>query len=754
VPATDAPTRAKGSISSGHTLTGWGSNVDDGTEIVPDLAWPVSVQTYARMRHDPTITSVLAAYIHPIVRARWSIDPRGASDAMVKVCADSLGLPVLGQPADPGPLRRRGVQWRDHIRMAAATVLTYGHAPFNPVYDASTGQAVLASLGERLPQSIQGIDTDDGGDLKSIRQYTFGDHLGTRIDAKDLLWYVREREGAAWQGVSLLRHAFGPWLIKQDLLRVQGTTLNRFGSATPVMEPIPGFHPTDTQIAQAEAIARQVRVGHSAGAALPGWRLRLVGVEGTLPDALPTIHYLDQQIARGALTSVLDLANTGHGNRALGTVFADVLTLALESFAEQLAETATGLCVRLTDFNEGEGANSPAVHVDMSVSRAAIAQTIAAMVATGALTMDDDLQAWLRDAMDLPAPKPTAPDPAPVPAPAPAVTAEAKRRDVAETIQKVYLGVDTVVTSDEAREIVNAAGASLVVPGPDFSKPAPTPPVPGAPTDPAAVPAVPPVPVAARKVAAGDWPYRRALTAAEESAGYDPAALDRAQGTALDALLLAWGGITTAWIAALKDQVTAAAGDPAALAALTVDTTDAADLLAVAMSEAADAGAVAAAAEAAHQGVTAPDPTPDPATISVMAAAVTTVMGASFAAAAAREAVRLVGSAGVAAVDLADRVASFLVDLSGTYAQDVLGGAVADAISAGRAWVFRAIDRVATFHASEIRDSSTCENCAAIDGTTYDSLETALAEYPHGQYRACLGRERCRGTLVAVWGLS
>jgi hypothetical protein len=41
-----------------------------------------------------------------------------------------------------------------------------------------------------------------------------------------------------------------------------------------------------------------------------------------------------------------------------------------------------------------------------------------------------------------------------------------KQRGVAETIQKVYLGVGKVITADEAREIANKAGADLAVPGP------------------------------------------------------------------------------------------------------------------------------------------------------------------------------------------------------------------------------------------------------------------------------------------------
>jgi len=48
-------------------------------------------------------------------------------------------------------------------------------------------------------------------------------------------------------------------------------------------------------------------------------------------------------------------------------------------------------------------------------------------------------------------------------------------RNLAEIIQKVYLGVGVVLTEDEARELLNQAGANLPVPGPEVT-PAPAPP--------------------------------------------------------------------------------------------------------------------------------------------------------------------------------------------------------------------------------------------------------------------------------------
>jgi HK97 family phage portal protein len=53
-------------------------------------------------------------------------------------------------------------------------------------------------------------------------------------------------------------------------------------------------------------------------------------------------------------------------------------------------------------------------------------------------------------------------------------TATARELNIAEVVQKVYLGVDKVITSDEARQIVNEAGGNLTIPGPEFvTQPAP-----------------------------------------------------------------------------------------------------------------------------------------------------------------------------------------------------------------------------------------------------------------------------------------
>ena len=711
MPAQDAPTTPRGSVStSAGYLSTWGGAFDQ-LEHVGDLTWPLSIRTYARMRHDPVLASVLAAYSLPILKTSWHLDPRGAPAKVAKLCADSLGLPLLGRDDKPGPVRRRGVKWLEHVR-GALGVLTFGHAAFEPVYDVSTGVAMLAALAERPQLSFAEIEVDDQGNLTGVTQ--FGDVVKPNpppIPAGRLLWYCRAREGANWTGTSALRHAYGSWLLKQDALRVQATSHRRFGAGTPTVEWESGSNPTAEQRTAALKVASNVRAGDSTGVMMPpGARLVIQGVQGSYPDGLPTIRYLDEQMARGALASMLDLGSTSNGSRALGDNFAALLSQAQQSTADQLAEAATELCVRLTDFNVGEDAPSPAVVVaDLSRDEQALADSVAKLVQAGAVTLDDDLEGWLRTAYGAPQ-KRAEPNPAPVPPVPPA--------------------------------------------GPPDSQ--------GAPATPPAQPAT--AARRARPVAAAEPvpapPERRDLTPTEEAAGLDPEATDEAYAEVLAALLAAWAAIQEEQRDSLIAQVTAAAG-LAALAALTLDTTPAAEILGASLLEAADLGAALALAEAAHQGVTITGATVSGAAVEDRAAALAAVWGQATASSAMGEAVRLAGE-GADMADVADGVRAHLEGLSPAWVEGQLGAAVHEGMATGRAAVFEAGEtngHTARFFASEVFDGATCRSagetdgvrCWEVDGTEYESLAEARHDYPTGQYRHCKGRWRCRGMLFVSW---
>jgi len=399
VAANDAPTRDIGKLADQF---GVGGGIDasyvDVTESVADLQWPLSVTTFSRMRRDPQLTAILSALTLPIRRATWCVDPAGVEPEVAQLVADDLGLPVLGSEEEPGPARRRGIRWTEHLRLATLA-LVYGHMPFEQRYDIVNGQARLAALSERLPSTIRSIALNKDGSLRGIRQDITGDTL---IPADHLTWYVHDREGAAWQGQSLLRPAFGPWLLKHELWRVHATSIRRFGMGVPGVEAPPGAQPG--QIAEAQRLASAARVGETGGMGLPaGFKFSLTGMTGSVPDALAFVRYLDQQMAGMVLAAFLNLGETPNGSRALGEEFVDVFMLGLQSIAESLADTATGLAVQMVDYNFGEDEPAPRIVVsDVGSRQQVTAESLQILLDAGALTGDPELEAYVRREWRLP----------------------------------------------------------------------------------------------------------------------------------------------------------------------------------------------------------------------------------------------------------------------------------------------------------------------------------------------------------------
>lgn len=391
------------------SLGGWGS-VDGGAEETLELAWPNSVFVYDRMRRqDAQIRSVLRAATLPILRTVWSIDPAGARDEVVELVAEDLGLPIKGAGPVATLRTRDRFSWFDHLRLALL-MLPFGHSVFEQEarFD-EQGRARLKRLGHRPSRTISEFNVAPDGGLISIQQATSTGASGP-IPVNRLVAYVYEKEGGNWAGISLLRPAYKDWLLKDRLLRADTTTIIRNGVGIPVYEGAEG----ETDLTAGLGMAKKVRGGEEAGAATPyGAKLRLMGVEGTLPDALPRIRYHDEQIARAVLAHFLNLG-TQTGSWALGSTFADFFTLSLQALAQQLADTANSHVVEdLVDWNWGETEPAPKlVFEEIGSRQAATAQAIKLLADAGILLPDRSLEEAARQQFGLP-PKDANPRPAP-----------------------------------------------------------------------------------------------------------------------------------------------------------------------------------------------------------------------------------------------------------------------------------------------------------------------------------------------------
>jgi hypothetical protein len=701
----------------------WGQGLlTEWWETSADLIWPNSVITYGRMRHDPQLRAVLSAYLLPLIRATWMVDPAGCRDEVVQRVADDLGIAVKGTDTPPGPARRRGVIWQRHLR-DALKYLTFGHAAFELRYRLDGNDLRLDNLGARMPWTIAQIRMNPDASIAEVVQTTQNEPIpGNRV-----IWYANDQEGANWAGTSILRPAYGAWLLKHETWRVNATSIRRFGMGVPSVEAPVGA--TAQMVEQARDLAAAMRVGDQSGVGLPsGFKVALTGLTGSVPDALGFIKYLDQQMSKMVLAGLIDLGQTETGSRALGQSFLDLFLLSLQTVADDVAVTATsghmggampGIVTDLVDLNWGEDEPAPRVLcADIGVNYELTAEAVFRLVQCGALAPDPALDIALRERWNLP---------------------------------------ERTTPWEPTSKGIPAPGAPVDPNAPGGEDVTPTAPAPAKPTPPAPAPKA-----SGRLRAAAPAGLRRQLTAIEAKSGFAPLDHQAEWSAAVDGVLAAYMAVVRAQRTSLIDQVTAAveAGKIAGLALLKASAKDGATILADAMAKLADTSALRMVVEAETQGVAIDigKARIDQAKLSTVATARATMAAGNLAHLAGTKALSVVQAAKkdrkAQAAEVADLVDVFLSGVSPTPLRDQIGAALSVAQMAGRVAVLEAAPAsagAADYVASEVLDANTCGPCLDEDGHVFGSLADAEGAYPSGGFLECEGFLRCRGTVVAVW---
>ena len=458
-------------------LRGWTSIADDAHEKNPDLAWPQSIEVYDQMRReDAQVGSVIAAVTLPIRSTKWEIDPADARPEVVQMIAQDLGLPIAGQDDPPRPRRERGrFSWDEFLRLALLE-LVFGHSVFEQVYRVDGGRQRLGKLAWRPPRTICKFDVAKDGGLVAVEQHGVFGSTTVRIPVDRLVVFVNNREGAVWIGQSLLRQAYKNWLLKDRFLRIQALVAERNGMGIPTYEgaPLPEGIAKDTVKAEAWLtdqrdeglkLMTELRGGDAAGIYVPhGGKVTLTGVMGKLPDMDAPIRYHDEQIAKAVLAHFLTLGgDNSTGSYALGDTFADFFTGSLNAEMNHIADIVQQHIIEdLVDLNWGPDEPAPRIApAQLGKEHPLTAEGIRALVECGALTPDDGLEKYLRSTSGLPDLDPATARSAPPSDGDGGMTAAERARFAAETVQKVYLGVDSVLDRDEARDLVLTAGADL-----------------------------------------------------------------------------------------------------------------------------------------------------------------------------------------------------------------------------------------------------------------------------------------------------
>jgi hypothetical protein len=276
------------------------------------------------------------------------------------------------------------------------------------------------------------------------------------------------------------------------------------------------------------------------------------------------------------------------------------------------------------------------------------------------------------------------------------------------------------------------------------------------------------IPLTGDAVTAAAGPLRREPTELEVASRVDFADVHREWEAATSRAAQALRSVTAAWRLDLRQQITRDLADDAldSVPELTLDSRAASATLLTLMEEYAVKAGRACQREAERQGVTVPDwSLPDGEEDAVTAALTgrrllasvaeltSDLMSGALLTAAKRKLSDLLRS-NRPTDQIAAEVDRELATVDDTSVRAAVGNAMTAAQNAGRHAVMDVAPPASSYVASEILDSRTCGPCKDIDGRTFTSLDSAVAEYPVMGYRECTGARygnACRGFIIAVW---
>jgi hypothetical protein len=429
--AVAAPQKGELGQDSDHYLNRWAGGGPDPNVI---LTGRQKFEIYDEMAlSDVHCRALLQMVRLPITGAIWDFEPADGpeGDLVAETCAWQFGLRDYD-----GQLDRswKQVITRKHMKHrygAWFEELVWG----DPVTFNGRLVRPLVRLAPRSPRTIGRVDFEHGK-VVEVEQIVAG---AKPIPGSKVVWNVLDDEPGRWDGVSLLRAAWGPWELKKQVMISAGIAWDRWASGFPEIHyPLSGGA---AELEQADEIGRSIR-NHERGYVSfqgppssehypEGWSIDIKGGPSNLPDPVPLLKEYGLQILWAGLMQWMGIATSSHtGARATAQVQDEPYYMLVEAHAADLAlEIQRQEVRRFVDVNFGEEIATPTLTVSKIQSEdvAQLAQTLSELHLAGFDFSDAETQNDVRERMHLPdlpdSYQPTATEgsglPAPPPAPVP-----------------------------------------------------------------------------------------------------------------------------------------------------------------------------------------------------------------------------------------------------------------------------------------------------------------------------------------------
>jgi hypothetical protein len=337
---------------------------EGGPDVNPELTGSAKFPVYDEMQKtDSVVKSMLWAFMLPIRSVETEAEP--ADETPVdRLVADFLAWNLgLGEA-----LGELSTSWSQTQRQGL-DALVFGCAIEELIWGDLTewrdadGDVHLVRplrrLARRPAKTIETVERDRFGRLKKVTQNVPD---AKPMPGEKVSFTLFEEEPGTWNGVSLLRSAWGPWKLKRELMVAAGIAFDRYSSGIPKVRYPAGNAGDKTK---AEEMGREIRAherGYVAleGAAEQGWDLEILGGAQTIADPMPLMRSYNLEILFAGMQAFMALGITESGSRAVGNVQQRPYYEAVDAVNHDLARLRTRQVVeRIKTVNFGAQVETP-----------------------------------------------------------------------------------------------------------------------------------------------------------------------------------------------------------------------------------------------------------------------------------------------------------------------------------------------------------------------------------------------------------
>jgi hypothetical protein len=372
------------------------------------------IRVYEVMRRsDSTIAAMLDVVKLPIEATNWHIKPYSEEAADVEA-ADLCRQELFG----------RNIVFPSLIQ-DAELMLDFGYSVLEKVWNdrvnftnaAGTSRMIvgLDKLAFRKHRSIYKWETTEdtaagvAGHMPGITQYVPGGQYSIPMDK--LVVFTFHKEGDNYEGIPLLRRVYKDWDIKDKLILINAIRHERQGLG--VIQVIAPEGANQEDIDRVIENARATRASEEGVFQNEeGYVVEFMDMKSgssQLTNIIETIEYHDKQILLAVLAQFVMLGQRSSGSggsRAVSEDQSKLFELGLESVANNIKATIqTAIIKHLCDYNFSNlNGHYPTIEFDKigDDNLQIIGETISGLLQANGLTMDPDLEQFIRDLLHAP----------------------------------------------------------------------------------------------------------------------------------------------------------------------------------------------------------------------------------------------------------------------------------------------------------------------------------------------------------------